>query len=89
MAYLIVGLVVFFILIWAFYMSKASKDPKRKVKFEKPRRKGANRYGRLGRPIVQTDEQRSELIMRNRVNYDPSIDLLDPRNKDYRGPRPD
>jgi hypothetical protein len=26
------------------------------------------------------------MILQNRDRYDPSIDLLDPRNKDYRNP---
>ena len=61
MAYLIIGLLIFFVLVWATYMSKASKDPNRKVKMEKPKYLGGpRRYARAGRVIVQTDEQRSE-----------------------------
>jgi hypothetical protein len=69
-------------------MSKTSKDPNRDVKFEKPRYRGGSvrRFARAGRAIVQTDEQRTELIMKNRVRYDPSIDRLDPRHKDYKSP---
>ena len=87
MAYLIIGLIIFFVLVWATYMSKASKDPHRKVTMEKPKYlSGVRRYGRAGRAIVQTDEQRSELIMNNRERYDASIDRLDPHHKDYKKP---
>jgi hypothetical protein len=87
MAYLIIGLLIFFVLVWAAYMSKASKDPNRKVKMEKPKYLGGpRRYARAGRVIVQTDEQRSEIIMKNRDRYDASIDRLDPRHKDYKKP---
>jgi hypothetical protein len=88
MAYVIIGLFIFFIVVWAAYMSKASKDPSRQGKMEKPRHRGGSvrRFARAGRVIVQTDEQRSELIMNNRVRYDHSIDRLDPRHKDYKKP---
>jgi hypothetical protein len=86
MAYLIIGLIIVFVVIWAAYMSKTHNDPNRKVKFEKARYRGGSvrRYARAGRTIVQTDEQRSELIMNNRVRYDPSIDRLDPRHPEYK-----
>jgi hypothetical protein len=87
-AYIIIGLFIFFIVVWATYMSKTSKDPNRKVKMEKPgyHSGSVRRFARAGRVIVQTDEQRSELIMNNRVQYDHSIDRLDPRHKDYKKP---
>ncbi|MGB8197089.1 MAG: hypothetical protein WCF25_08810 [Acidimicrobiales bacterium] len=87
MAYLIIGLIIFFIVAWAWYMSKT--QDKRKVKFEKPRYRGGSvrRFARAGRTVVQTDEQRSELIMNNRVRYDPSIDRLDPRHPEYKKPQ--
>jgi hypothetical protein len=86
--YLIIGLGIFFVLVWATYMSKASKDPNRKVQMEKPRYRGGSvrRFARAGRAIVQTDEQRSELILNNRDRYDPSIDRLDPRHPEFKKP---
>jgi hypothetical protein len=88
MAYLIIGLLILFIVTWAIYMSRTQND--RKVKFETPRYRAGGRVRRFthgGHTIIQTDEQRSELIMNNRVQYDPSIDRLDPRHPDYKGPK--
>jgi hypothetical protein len=85
MAYLIIGLFIVFLVAWAWYMSKTHKQ--REVKFQKPRVGGVRRFARAGRVIVQTDEQRSELIMKNRVRYDPSIDRLDPRHPEYKKPQ--
>jgi hypothetical protein len=85
MAYLIIGLFIVFLVAWAWYMSKTHNN--RKVKFQKPRVGGVRRFARAGRVIVQTDEQRSELIMNNRVRYDPSIDRLDPRHPEYKKPQ--
>jgi hypothetical protein len=86
MAYLIIGLFIVFLVAWAWYMSKTHNE--RKVKFHKPgyRSGSVRRFARAGRVIVQTDEQRSELIMNNRVKYDPSIDRLDPRHPEYKKP---
>jgi hypothetical protein len=55
---------------------------------EKPRYRGGSvrRFARAGRAIVQTDEQRTELIMNNRDRYDASIDRLDPHHPEYKGP---
>jgi|HubBroStandDraft_6_1064221.scaffolds.fasta_scaffold2373809_2 hypothetical protein len=87
MAYLIIGLVIAFVLMWATYMSKTHNDPNRKVRFEKTRYRGPlRRYARAGRTIIQTDEQRSELMMKNRDRYDASIDRLDPRHPQYKKP---
>jgi hypothetical protein len=87
MAYLIILLAIFFIVTWATYMSRRSKDPGQKVKFEKTTFRGPiRRYARAGRTIIQSDEQRSEVIMNNRVRYDPSIDRLDPRHPEYKPP---
>jgi hypothetical protein len=85
-AYLIIGLIIIFVLIWATYKSKMSKDPNRKVEFEKPKywSGSVRRFSRAGRVIVQTDEQRAEQIMNNRDRYDPSIDRLDPRHPEYK-----
>jgi hypothetical protein len=87
-AYLIIGLIIFFILVWATYKSKTSKDPHRKVQMEKPKYRSGSvrRYARPGRPIIQTDEQRAEHIANTRDRYDPSIDRLDPHHKDYKQP---
>jgi hypothetical protein len=90
MAYLIIALIIVFVVTWATYMSRTHNDPNRKVKFEKPRYRGGSvrRFARAGRTIIQTDEQRSEHIMNSRDRYDPSIDRLDPRHPDYKGPKP-
>jgi hypothetical protein len=88
MAYLIIGLIVFFVLTWAFYMSRTHKEEHRSAKFERPsyRSGSIRRFARAGRVIVQTEEQRSELIMNNRDRYDPTIDRLDPRHPEYKQP---
>jgi hypothetical protein len=87
-AYLIIGLIVLFVVVWATYMSRTHNDPNRKEKFEKTSFRGPiRRYARAGRTIIQTDEQRSEVIMNNRVRYDPSIDRLDPRHPEYKQPQ--
>ena len=87
MAYLNIGLIVLFVVTWATYMSRTHNDPNRKEKFEKTSFRGPiRRYARAGRTIIQTDEQRSELIMNSRVRYDPSLDCLDPRNPEYKKP---
>ena len=87
MAYLIIGLIVFFIVVWGLYMSRTHSDPNRPVKFEKTRFRGPiRRFARAGRPIIQTDEQRTEHIMNTRDRYDPSIDRLDPRHPNYKKP---
>jgi hypothetical protein len=84
-AYLIIGLIIVFVLIWATYKSKMAKDPHGNVEMEKPRW-SSRRFARAGRVIVQTPEQRAEQIMMNRDRYDPSIDRLDPHHKDYKEP---
>jgi hypothetical protein len=86
-AYLIIGLIILFVVMWATWMSRTHNDPSRPVKFEKTKFRGPiRRYARAGRTIIQTDEQRSEVIMNNRVRYDPSIDRLDPRHPEYKKP---
>jgi hypothetical protein len=89
MAYLIIGLFIVFVIAWAWYQSRTHNDAKRKEKFNRPgyRSGSVRRFARAGRVIVQTDEQRSELIMNNRVNYDASIDRLDPRHPEYKKPK--
>lgn len=87
MPYLIIAALIVVILGWAVYMSKTKSGANRANKFVQPQWHGpVRRFSRGGRPIVQSDEQRTELIVQNRERYDPSIDRLDPRNAQYKGP---
>lgn len=85
MAYLIIAVLIVAVFSWAVFMSRRSKKGHIE-KFAKPNFRGpVRRYPVAGRKVIQSDEQRSEVMMQNRDRYDPSIDLLDPRHPDYRG----
>jgi hypothetical protein len=72
---------------YAYFMTHTKAGQRRAEKFVKPNFMGSvRRTSRLGRPVIQSDEQRSEAILANRDQYDPSIDLFDPRNQNYKGP---
>jgi hypothetical protein len=82
----IILVLIFGAIVWGVFMTHTKSGARRSQKFQKPNYLGAvRRYSRLGRPVIQTDEQRSEVMRMNRDRYDPSIDLLDPRNEKYRG----
>jgi hypothetical protein len=85
MALTIILLLLFGAVVWAALVTHTRAGAQRAAKFDKPRWHGSvRRYSRLGRPVIQTDEQRTEWIQMNRDRYDPSIDLLDPRNPNFR-----
>jgi hypothetical protein len=86
MAYAIIAALFIAVMGWALFMSRRAKKG-HTDKFVKPNFRGpVRRYPLAGKKIIQTDEQRSEVILANRDRYDPTIDLLDPRHKDYKGP---
>jgi hypothetical protein len=86
MAYAIIAGLFVAVMGWAVFMSRRSKGG-HVDKFAKPNFRGpVRRFPVAGKKIVQTDEQRSEVILANRDQYDPTIDLLDPRHKNYKGP---
>lgn len=78
--------ILFGCVVWGFAMTHTGAGARRAEKSRQPNYMGTvRRYARLGRPIIQTDEQRAEAERTNRGAYDPSLDLLDPRNERYRG----
>ena len=85
MVYAIIALIFLLPLLWGIYMSRRAKAGHGE-KFAKPKYLGIQVFTHGGRKRVQSDVQRSELILENRERYDHSIDRLDPRHKDYRSP---
>ena len=83
MAYGIIGLILLAGVGWGVFMARTKAGADRAAKFSKPNYRGGVRRFTHGGPRIESDEQRSELIMRNRERYDPTIDRLDPRHKDY------
>jgi hypothetical protein len=82
----IILILIFGVVAWAFFMTHTNAGARRAEKFQKPNYLGTvRRYAKLGRPVVQSDEQRSEVMRMNRGLDDPSLDRLDPRHEKYRG----
>jgi hypothetical protein len=82
----IILVLIFGAIVWGVFMTHTKSGARRSQQFQKPNYLGTvRRHSQLGRPVIQTDEQRSEVLRMNRDRYDPSIDLLDPRNEKYRG----
>jgi hypothetical protein len=88
LAYTIIAALIVVILGWAVFKSRRAKKVQNE-KFVKPNFRGpVRRFPLAGRKIVQSHEQKAAVIRERRGNYDPSIDLLDPSNKNYRKPEP-
>ena len=86
MAYAIIAGLFIAVMGWAVFMSHRAKRGHGE-KFAKANFLGpVRRYPVGGKKIVQSDVQRSEVILANRDRYDPSIDLVDPHHRDYKGP---
>jgi hypothetical protein len=86
MAYAIILGFIVVVVAWGAFMSRRAKAGHAEKQPRSFHRGAIRRYAFGGRKIVQSDEQRSEVILENRERYDPSIDRLDPRHKDYQGP---
>ncbi|HEV2427170.1 MAG TPA: hypothetical protein VGS61_02985 [Acidimicrobiales bacterium] len=85
MPYLIIGVIVLIAVGWGVYKSKKGATGQSLAKANRPQFRGpVRRFSHGGKQRIQTDEQRSEVIMNSRQQYDPSIDRLDPRHPDYR-----
>jgi hypothetical protein len=83
----IVVILVFACFCFGVYKSRSQRASKNAGKLNyRARSGGVRRFARLGRPVIQTDEQRSEWIQLNRDRYDASIDRLDPHHADYQDP---
>lgn len=86
MAILIIGVLAISILSWAIMMSRSSRSHEWNARAVKPRM-GRVRLFRFGAPIIQTPEQKTEWLLQNRERYDPSLDRLDPRNRNFASPQ--
>lgn len=86
MAYLIILGIVLVVVGWAVYMSKSKAGANRALKTRKPGYVGGIRRLGHGKERIESDEQRSESILRNRERYDPTVDRLDPRHPEYKRP---
>ena len=87
MPYVIIAFVIVACVTYGVFKSNPRRVAKNAGKAQQPFRYGYfRRVTRLGRPGVQSDEQRAEIMEANRDQYDPSLDRLDPRNKNYQGP---
>jgi hypothetical protein len=85
MAYVILAALILSGVCWGFYKSGSRGAARNSGRPQRQFRYGyVRRFSPLGRSPIQSDEQRSEVMRANRDRYDPSIDRLDPRNKDYR-----
>jgi hypothetical protein len=87
LAYVIIAALLVAVLGWSVFKSRKAKKGQRE-KWAKPNFRGVRRYPLAGRKIVQSHEQKAELVRQRRGQYDPSIDKLDPHFKEYHKPEP-
>jgi hypothetical protein len=88
-AYTIIALVILGCIFWGWFKSHPARVARNAGKPQKQLRYGyVRRSSPLGRPVIQSDEQRSEVMWANRDRYDPSLDRLDPRHEDHQDPDP-
>jgi hypothetical protein len=87
MALTIFAILIFGCVCFGVYKGQSQRAAKNAGRLNyRVRLGGVRRYGRLGRPVITSDEQRSEWIHLHRDRYDASIDRLDPRHEDYVDP---